>query len=426
MKCVCLLFLLVAAPVLAQQPTAIAITNVDVLTMEDGPRYRRAQTVLLEGDLIREIGGNVSLPANVQRIDGSGQVLLPGLMDMHVHLEADPASWLGVFLAHGVTTVLNLRGNPTHLELRGRVNRAELLAPRIYTSGPYVNRPAIETEQDAARAAREQKAAGYDVLKIHGPLGNLAYRTLLDTARLLGIPVVGHAPRNLPFDTVIALRMAMVAHAEELIYTKFSALDSTQFGDVPARMAAARIWLTPTLSTFHGIAAQWGRKAAADSALQLPAAEFFNDDLKRYWTQANPYTGRPTDGAVWALRAYTFQRPLIRALHGAGVRLLTGTDTPLPVMIPGASLHLELQELRDLGLSTYDALLAATRNPGDFLREQVDSNLRLGRIAPGYRADLLLVRGDPLANLAALRTPSAVITRGRYLDGNRLAALQRK
>ena len=209
-----------------------------------------------------------------------------------------------------------------------------------------------------------------------------------------------------------------------MIYTKFNTLDSTQLGNIPARMAAARIWLMPTLSTLHGIAAQWGRPAAADSALKLADAGFFNEDLKRYWTQGNPYTGRTADGATWALRAYHFQRPLIFALQSAGVRLLTGTDTPLPVMIPGASLHLELAELQGAGLSAYDVLAAATRNPGDFLTEQVDARLKIGRIARDYRADVLLVRGDPLNRLSVLSTPEAVITRGRYLDSAKLKALR--
>ncbi len=255
-----LLVLLFAA---AQRPAKIAVVSVDVLTMEDGATVRRNQTVLIEGDLIREIGPNVSVPRDARRIDGSGLVMVPGLMDMHVHLEAEPANWIGVFLAHGVTTVLNLRGGPTHLELRERINRSELLGPRVFTSGPYINRPAIETAQDAARAAREQKAAGYDLLKIHGPLGNVAYRTLIDSAHAFRLPVVGHAPRNLPFDSVLVFGQDMVAHAEELIYTRFSALDTTAFGDIRVRMAAARTWLVPTLSTFHGIAAQWGRPAAA-------------------------------------------------------------------------------------------------------------------------------------------------------------------
>jgi cytosine/adenosine deaminase-related metal-dependent hydrolase len=157
--------LLAALPAAAQAPARIAVVGVDVLTMEDGAQLRRSQTVLIEGEQIREIGSNITVPADARRIDGRGLVMLPGLMDMHVHLEA-------------------------HLELRERVKRMELLAPRVYTSGPYVNRPAIETEQDAARAAREQKAAGYDLLKIHGPLGNMAFRTLIDSAHALHLPVV--------------------------------------------------------------------------------------------------------------------------------------------------------------------------------------------------------------------------------------------
>jgi hypothetical protein len=417
------LLLLFVAPAVAQQPP-IAVVGVDVLTMEDGASYRRRQTVLIDGDAITALGPNVTVPANARRIDGSGMVLLPGLMDMHVHLEADPAGWIGSFLGYGVTTVLNLRGNPSHLELRERIKRGELPGPRVYTSGPYVNRPEIETEQQAAAAARTQKAAGYDLLKIHGPLGSAAYRTLIDTAHALRLAVVGHAPRSLPFDSVIAVKQDMVAHAEELIYTKFTTADTTHIGDLPARMAAARIWLIATLSTFHGITAQWGRQAGLDSALKLPEAAVLNDDLRRYWTQSNPYIGRPAAGAPGIFRNYLFQKPLVRRLHAAGVRLMTGTDTPVPVMIPGPSLHLEIAELNDAGLSKYDALIAATRNPGDFIREKIDPGMRIGRVVPGYRADLLLVRGDPLNDLSVLMKPAGVISRGQYFDAARLTAFR--
>jgi len=209
----------------------------------------------------------------------------------------------------------------------------------------------------------------------------------------------------------------MIAHAEELIYTKYTALDTLAFGDIPSRMAAARTWLIPTLATFHGIAEQWGRRSAADSVLALPEAAYFSADFKRYWLEANPYTGRAIAEADWAFRAYRFQLPLVRTLHRAGVRLMTGTDTPLPVMIPGASLHLEIAELMRAGLTPYEALTAATRNPGDFIAELMDAKVKVGRVAPGYRADLLLVRGDPLTDMGLLRSPSMVISRGTVVVG---------
>lgn len=402
--------------------TRTAIVGVDVLTMEDGPQYRRNQTVIINGERIADIGPSLAVPAGARQINGRGMVLMPGLMDMHVHLEGDPARWIGTFLGYGVTTVLNLRGNPTHLALRDSVKRMELLAPRIYTAGAYVNRPAIETEQDALRELHVQKTAGYDVLKIHGPLGNAAYHTLLDSARAIGMTVVGHAPRNLPFDSVIAFRQPMVAHAEELIYTKFTALDSNAIGDLPARMAAAHIWLEPTLSTFHGIATQWGRPPSVDSALKTPGTKALTEDLAKYWTTMNPYTGRPAD--VWANQAYAFQRPLVRALFKAGVRIMAGTDTPLPIMVPGASLHQEVEELRGVGLPNYDAIATATLNPGDFIRELIDHDMKIGRVAKGWVADLLLVSGDPLKELGAMRHPAMVITRGRVIEGARLAELR--
>ena len=421
---------LVAASGAQAQSRAIALVGADVLTMEHGATLARGQTVLIIGDSIAAVGptASVVVPRDAQRIDASGLVLLPGLHDMHVHLEAEPESWIGVFLAYGVTSMLNLRGGPTHLTLRDRIARGELVAPRVYTSGPYVNRPQIETVDDAIRAVREQKIAGYDAIKIHGPLGNLAYSALLDSARAARITVVGHAPRNLPFDTLIALRQPSVVHAEELIYTKFGAIDSTALGDVPRRMAEAGTWLTPTLSTYHGIWAQWARPSAADSALAVDDARFFSTGFKSYWKSSNPYTGRAAGDTAHIRRSYIFQKPLVRALHQAGVRILAGTDTPLPVMIPGASLHLELAELKGAGLDNYHAIAAATRNAGDFIREQINPGMRIGRIAPGYRADIILVRGDPLRDLSALQRPMYVVTQGRVLDRtvlDRLAATGR-
>jgi imidazolonepropionase-like amidohydrolase len=190
-------------------------------------------------------------------------------------------------------------------------------------------------------------------------------------------------------------------------------------------MAAAKIWLISTLSTFHGIVAQWGRPPAADSALKTEEAAALSPDLVRYWTQANPYTGRPTAGIPGITRAYLFQKPLVRRLHEAGVRFMTGTDTPVPMMLPGASLFLEIEELHGAGLSRFDVLMAATRNPGDFIRELIDPDMKLGRVAPGYRADLLLVRGDPLVNLGVLRAPAGLFSHGRYYDSERLAAYRK-
>ena len=116
---------------------------------------------------------------------------------------------------------------------------------------------------------------------------------------------------------------------------------------------------------------------------------------------------------------YPFLVNLTKAMHDAGVVLMSGTDASVPGGVPGFALHNELDELRAAGLSPFDALGTVTSNPGAWMHEHLGTPL-VGRIAPGYRADLLLVEGNPLEDLSTLRTPRAVVLRGRWLDGDEL------
>ena len=118
-----------------------------------------------------------------------------------------------------------------------------------------------------------------------------------------------------------------------------------------------------------------------------------------------------------------FHAPLVSAMHDAGVLLLTGTDAPLPGLVPGFSIHDELDALVAAGLSPEEALRAATANAGWFVREHVDAGAPFGTIAPGAVADLVLVESDPRAGLATLRDPLGVMVRGTWYDRDALRAL---
>src|SRR5690349_7974943 len=192
-----------------------AFIDVNVLPM-DRDTVLTHHTVIVTGDRISALGtvASTPVPAGARRIDGDGRVfLIPGLIDAHVHLELGERRWMPIFLAYGVTTVFNLRGEERHLALRAAIDSGVVIGARVLTAGSYVNLPAIANEDDARRAVKEQSAAGYDFLKIHGNLTGPAFRTLADEARRAKIPLIGHAPRNLPFDSVLANRMPMVAHA---------------------------------------------------------------------------------------------------------------------------------------------------------------------------------------------------------------------
>src|SRR5215831_1897915 len=128
----------------AKQKQTVAFVNVNVVPMDE-ERVLPAQTVLVKDGLIAAFGpaDKVKIPAGAMKIDGRGKYLLPGLVDMHVHFEPfneeTNASMLKLFVANGVTTVLNLYGTPAFLKLRERVGRGETLGPVIYTSGPFIS-----------------------------------------------------------------------------------------------------------------------------------------------------------------------------------------------------------------------------------------------------------------------------------------------
>jgi hypothetical protein len=215
------------------------------------------QTVLIQGDRIEALGPSdkVEVPEEARVIDGRGRTLLPGLMDLHVHLDEE----LGVrpdfadgplYLAHGVTTVLNLRGDEAHLEWRRRIEAGKILAPTLFTSGGFLNEPSFTTPDEVEQEVRRQAEAGYDVVKFHEDysaeehrylttvgLSREAYDRMIATARDEGIPLVGHAPQNLGLGPVLEMSQSL-AHLNALVEHHFIPDGTPEF----ARFAQLTKW----------------------------------------------------------------------------------------------------------------------------------------------------------------------------------------
>ena len=403
-----------------------AFVDVNVLPM-DRDTVLTHRTVIVTADRISALGpvASTAIPAGARRIEGGGRsFLVPGLIDAHVHLELGERRWLPIFLAYGVTTVFNLRGVARHLALRDAVDCGSIVGPRIFTAGSYVNLPSIASEDDARRAVKEQSGAGYDFLKIHGNLTGPAFRALATAARDAKIPLIGHAPRNLAFDSVLVNRMTMVAHAEEVLYTHFrTSADTTGVGSLATRMRDANVWLTPNLSAYSLIARQIGDSAVIDSFVAVAPRAFLDSGIVRMW-RSGMYTGRPAASAPGYARSSVFLSQITGALHRGGVRMLAGTDTPLPGLAPGASLLLELRRLREAGLTPFDALATATSNAGQFIAELVRPGLRVGVVASGARADVVLLDRNPLVDFSVLERPTGVMARGVWHDRAALDAMR--
>ncbi len=415
----------------ASQPSgpAVAIVNVAVLPM-DSDRVLRGQTVVLQDGVITQLGPatRITIPSGAGQIDGTGKYLIPGLVDVHIHLSSNPEDeqrrLLRLFLSQGVTTVLNLRGTPQLLELREKVATGRVLGPRIYTVGPYVNEPFVTTPDEVERAVVEQQRAGYDFVKLHGDLSLEAYRRLMSVARRVGIRVIGHAPRNLGVEVMFEERQYAVAHGEEFLYDRQNRSTDASLPDVRARipefaqgMADARIWLMPNLTAYKAIAGQiWN----LDSMLARPEMRYLPRSVREGWGPAtNPYTRRfPPSFYPGIMARYKVIEELVRAFQASGVPMLVGTDAMNAGVVPGFSTHDELADLVAAGLSPYQALRAATANAAEFF----GTTDRSGTIAVGKAADLVLLDANPLGDIKNSRRIAAVILHGKLLSREQLSA----
>ncbi|HEY6147679.1 MAG TPA: amidohydrolase family protein, partial [Thermoanaerobaculia bacterium] len=405
-----------AAPAPPPERAPVAFVGVHVIPM-DSNRLLRDQTVVVSGGRIQAVGpaGRTPIPKGARVVRAAGQYLMPGLADMHVHLYAPEELTLNV--ANGVTTVFNLDGRPVHLLWRQRIAAGELLGPAIYSAGPMFNRR--RTPEEAIAEVDRQAAAGYDAVKIYNQVGKAEYPALTAEAKKKNLILIGHVAREPGFAATLAAGQS-IAHAEEFLYTFFNdgphpekeidhPLDEKKIPKAVALSREAGISVIPTLVAFHNIVRQ---ATALPEYLRNPDLEFLSPAQRRQLEpERNTYANRFPKDVLPALSIdYEFQRKLVKALHEGGVPILTGTDVSW-LGVPGFSLIEEIENFQALGFSPFDALKAATADCARFLKGQDE----FGTVAPGRRADLILLRHNPLDDVRNLRGLTGVMVRGRWI-----------
>jgi len=404
-----------------------AFVDVNVLPM-DSQRVLRHQTVVVEGDTIASLGavGKVVVPRDATKIDGGGtKYLLPGLADMHTHVE----EWndLVLYTANGVTTILQM-GSATLMDqhrVRQILAERQVVGPYMYSSLLIDGKSRsgslyAETADDARALVRMAKRHGYEFIKLYNSPSREQFLAVTDEARKQNIGVVGHGVRAVGLPAALFLGQSMVAHAEELYYTAFQNREDEKL--IPSVVAETRrsgAYVTPNLSLMVVMTAQWGNPEQVKKFLADPRALAMSPGVRLMWTR--DWRQRRTGDLSPLLR---FLQKLTKAMQEAGVPLLTGTDSPpVPGAYPGYSIHDDLQALRDAGLTNYEALVAATRAPGEYIASQVPNAQRFGQLRAGMKADAVLVNGNPLDSLDVLEQPIGVMTAGRWMTAQELAQI---
>ncbi|HEY7006871.1 MAG TPA: amidohydrolase [Sphingomicrobium sp.] len=409
-------------------------THANVVPM-DRDHVLADQTVVVRNGVIAAIGRDLPVPADAVVIDARGKWLSPGLADMHIH--SDTADELAVYLANGITTVLNMGGARQGFldNTVPKANRGEIAAPHVYTSWlvdgvPDYNGFLLKTPAQARAFPALAKAQGYDFIKVYVGLKPAVYAALAQAAKTAGLPLVGHGVYDVRIDRQLAQGQVMIAHLEEFFYSYlFPPPAEKGFGEnlPPEKRIADAVALvkkydatvTADPLTYRTIALLAHHPERGPPIFADPQFELLPHARRMQWLTSDYFTKTAN-----LLPRADYDRRLVKAFADAGVRLIAGTDSPtIPGLFPGSSIDDDLDELRAAGLSTYQALATATVGPGDFIAK-TKGGTPFGRVVAGARADLLLTAANPLVDLATLRKPLGVMAAGRWRDAAALEKLK--
>ena len=442
----------------AQQPAPVetrpvAFVGVTVLPMTRAERLID-QTVVTAGDRIVAVGPrkSVAVPAGAEVIDGRGKTLMPGLVDMHMHLSPDPGApgdstqrALAITLAHGITTARTMLGQKSHPAVRAAIEQGTLAGPRLYIASTALNDGNTKTPEDARAAVDAAKAAGFDLIKSHQISSVPVWTAVQDEARKLDMPVAGHVDNAIGLDRAMAAGQE-IEHLDASLAELLPAEASRDFAQLPppeiidalagvgqsqidalaARVARAHSYQVPTLAAIEQLSAI---DRTPKTLLAAEDARYVADWVQQQWVQQREGLVEAGFTAAHAGKLKALRRRLTGAYFKAGVPIMAGSDTPHSFHVWGVGLIREIEDLSAAGLGPMAALRAATVVPRDYLRglpvqgSALGWKADFGTVEPGAHADLVLYDRDPSSDLSALHSPAAVVAGGRLYERAQLNAL---
>jgi len=366
----------------------------------------------------------LKVPAGATRVDGRGKYLAPGLAEMHGHVPPPTApagqieDVLFLYVANGVTTVRGMLGYPGQLELREKTRNNEILGPTLYLAGPSFSGATVKSVGQAMDRVKQQKAEGWDLLKIHPGVARDAYDAMAETARSVGIRFSGHVPAAVGILHALEQSQETVDHLDGYIeyLDKLGApVTDAQMVDLARKTKQAGTAVVPTMVLWETI-------------IGAPDASFLHgfDELKympkatvTQWKEA--FAGRQSTAQFSranAQRVALDRKRLLAIMHNTGVRILLGTDAPQQFSVPGFSVHREVKAMAAAGMTPYEILRSGTVSVGEYFKAK-DA---FGTIAVGQRADAVLVDANPLLDVSNMSKISGVLVRGKWMPASEIQA----
>lgn len=443
----------------------LALTHVTVVNPSESSSHPDT-TVLVTKDRIVQVGPSksVKIPRGATVVDASGKFLIPGLWDMHVHTENAERDF-PMFIANGVLGVRNMAGVAKDVfRWREETASGQMLGPQIVAAGPLIDGPEpahpehaipVRDAAEAKHAVQSLKSMGADFIKVYDGVPRDAYFAIADESKKVGLPFVGHLPGSVRVVEASNAGQRSLEHGaylsggstyeDEAIKQEVSGPDVMEeaqrtgnFSLIPEDIAkkgnqlldhlsSERLaqlyktfvkngtYLTPTLVVQHA-------RICVDHISKTP------DPRNKYITKAELEAWKPENDMFSKYRTSSYiayqKREYKETLKGIklaqqlGVQLLAGTDVVAPWTYPGFSLHDELELLVQAGLTPLEALRTATINPAQFFGMK-----DVGTIAPGMKANLVVLDADPMENIANTKKIWSVIMHGTLYPRNQLDGL---
>jgi hypothetical protein len=450
-----------AAP---EQVTRYAIAHVTVIDPTDG-RSQQDMAIVIHGNDIESVvpAIQLQLPSSAKVISGKGMFVIPGLWDMHVHFR-DMDRDLKMDVANGVLGIRNMGGIAKEVfAMRQQIAAGQRLGPRIVASGPIIDGPnswsnpaftiSVGTPEAGRETIRSLKQQGADFIKVYDGLPRDVYYAIADETKKLSLPFAGHVPSSVSVQEASSAGQRTLEHGFGVLrggstteheYIKQAsdqsvfreAMQTKNFSLIPAKiarndtlmldhfsrkqadetyrlLAKNNTFITPTFVAERSLTFIDDLDKKGD-----PRTQYVSADELKWWKPENGMLTKYRTPEYIAVRKREYAM-LMKEFHRAqslGVRFLAGTDITIPYTFPGFSLHDELQLFVDAGFTSLEALQTATTNPAILFGLEKS----WGRVASGYTANFVLLRGDPLEEISNAEKIDAVVLNGEFLDRSQL------
>jgi imidazolonepropionase-like amidohydrolase len=405
-----------AAP---SQTRAVVLDNVRIIDGTGAAPIDKGR-IVIDGDRIARIGSlaAVAIPANAETIDLAGRTVIPGLIDLHFHIESDPKMALRQ-LSHGVTTFRDPgQWNHKFDELRRMIAADWLPGPRIFTTGPHIDgeNPAYPADSVVARDAEEARRHaersvqdGASALKIYFRLPFASAKSVIDVCQARRIPCTAHLE---------------LLDARELIAAGLHGIEHiTSFGVSLVPRVTAETYRQAVLKDNN--ARRDGRyRLFADADFDGPEAKALYAVLRerKPWVDAtlavferrrdSPPNGTKPEMVPVLVSGFAKMKQFTRRAAQEGARVVMGGHTDVPFAARGEAPWRELELLVDSGFSPLEAITAATSTASAFLYREN----QLGSLRAGFQADIVVLRDDPLRSISAVRSVERVMVGGTWID----------